>query len=120
MADWRNILSDKDEKLTDEDLLRYMSENLSEEEKNIFERKATESFESDAIDGLQQIKDKARLRKHVHQLNQKLPQLLRYKKNRIQKNKLKDFQWIILAILILLFLCIMSYVILTMHDKSIL
>jgi len=115
MAEWKDILSGKEEKLSDEDLLRFLDENISEEEKNILEKKATGSFEGDAIDGLQQIKDKARLHNHLNQLNRKLPQLLRHKKYRPERNGIKDLQWIILAIIILLFLCIMTYMILGMH-----
>lgn len=111
MADWKDILSHYEEKLTDEDLLRYLHDDLSEEEKNLLEEKATGAFESDALDGLQQIKDKETLSKHIYQLNKKLPQLLRPKKQRSDKNWLKDFQLIILTIIILLFICILGYVI---------
>lgn len=111
MADWKDILSDNKETLTDEDLLRYLHDHLSEEEKNLFEKKTTGAFESDALDGLQQVKDKNRLGAHVHQLNKKLPQLLRHKKHLSEKKRLPDFEWIILAIIILLFICILTYVI---------
>ncbi len=111
MADWKDILSPDEEKLTDEDLLRYLHDDLSEEEKKLFEQKATGAFESDALNGLQQIKDKDTLRRHVYQLNKKLPQLLRNKNKQLEKKRQKDFQWIILTIIILLFICIMSYVI---------
>lgn len=115
MNDWKDILAGKEEKLTDEDLLRYLDNDLSEEEKNVLEKKVIDSFESDAIDGLQQIKDTDKLRRHVRHLNKKLPYLLRLKKHRLEKNSLKDFQWIILAIIVLLFLCTMGYVIITMY-----
>ena len=110
MADWKDILSQSEEKLTDEDLLRYLHDDLSEKEKNSFEKKLTGPFESDALDGLQQIKDKDSLSNHVQQLHKQLPQLLRPKKTRSEKNKLKDFQWILLDIIILLSLCIIAYV----------
>lgn len=100
----------KEEQLTDEDLLKYLLENMSEEEKYSFEKKVTGPFESDALDGLQQIKDKARLHKNVHQLHQKLPQLLLSRKQRLEKRKLKDFQWIIYTITILLILCIITFI----------
>ena len=115
MDEWKDILSRKEGKLTDEELLRYLHENMPEEEKSSFEKKLTGSFETDAIEGLQQIKDKEKLHSHVHQLNQKLPHLLRHKKQRLNRKRLKDFQWSILTILILLFLCIITYVIIRMH-----
>jgi 5-bromo-4-chloroindolyl phosphate hydrolysis protein len=114
MADWKEILHDKEEQLTDEDLLKYLHENLSEEEKNEVEKKLTGSFESDALDGLQQIKDTAIIQSHVKQLHQKLPLLLRPKKKRLEKKSQNDFQWTILAIVLLLFICILGYFIIRM------
>ena len=118
MDEWKDILATDDGKLTDEDLLRYLHNNLSEPEKNKFEKKVTGSFESDAIDGLKLIKDRAGLQNHVHQLNQKLPKLLRQKKYWSRKKQFKDLQWTLLAIIILLFLCIMGYVVIRMNNKN--
>ena len=40
MADWKDILSDKEEKLSDEQILRYLDGNISEEEKKELEKLA--------------------------------------------------------------------------------
>lgn len=118
MADWKNILPDN-EQLSNEDLLKYLANNTSEEEKHAIEKKFSDSsFESDAIDGLQQIKNLERLKNHVSQLNQKLHQQLLSKKQRKEKRKIKDFQWIIFTIVILLLLCIISLAIISMHNKN--
>jgi len=117
MDDWKEILSADNEKLTDEDLLKYLNGNLSEEDKNRIEIKITGSFESDALDGLKQIKDKEQIQGHIQQLNQKLPQLLRHKKHWSKKKEIKDLQWIIIAIVILLLLCIMGYIVIKMNNK---
>lgn len=109
MTDWKDILPGKEELLTDEDLLKYLHENISEEEKDDFEKKIISSFESDALDGLQQIKDKDQLQNHVKQLHKKLPQLLRSKKKRPEKKLLQNFQWIILTLVLLLFICVLGY-----------
>lgn len=114
MDDFKEILSDKDEMLTDEDLLKYLHENISEEEKYSIEKKITGAFESDAIDGLQQIKDKKKLQNEVRLLQRNLPQLL-LKKHRLEKRKLNDMQWIILTLIILLFLCVVTFVIIRTH-----
>lgn len=112
MADWKDILADNNEPLSDEDVLKYLDGTTPEKEKYAIERKiANTSFESDAIDGLQQIKNPERLKDHVNQLNQKLHQQLRTKKHRKQKRNIKDFQWTIFAIIILLFICIISYLV---------
>ncbi len=119
MADWKNILPDNNEQLSDEDLLKYLDSNTSKEEKYAIEKKLSDtSFESDAIDGLQQIKSQERLKNHVSQLNQKLHQQLLVKKHRKEKRKINDFQLIILTIVILLLLCIIGYAIISMHNKN--
>src|SRR4051794_28411056 len=118
MDDRENILSANNEKLTDEDLLRYLNGTLSEEERNKIEIKITGSFESDAVEGLNQIRDKNQIPGYVKQLNQKLPQILRHKKRWSKKKELKELQWILVAIIILLLLCIMSYLVIRMHHKT--
>src|SRR5215210_6080592 len=119
MAEWKNILPDNNEQLSNEDLLKYIDSRTSKEEKYAIEKKFSDtSFESDAIDGLQQIKSQERLKNHVSQLNQKLQQQLISKKHRKQKRKIKDFQWIILTVVILLLLCLISLAIISMHNKN--
>lgn len=115
MDDWKDILPGKDEQLTDEDLLKYLHNEMSDEEKYQFEKKIS-SFESDALDGLQQINDKTRLHNHIKQLNKKLPQLLLLKKQRLEKRKLREMQWTILTIIIVLFLCITTYALIRMNS----
>lgn len=38
MADWKEILPDNGEQLTDEDLLKYLDSNTSEEEKMLLKK----------------------------------------------------------------------------------
>lgn len=115
MDERKQILSGESEKLTDEDLLKYLRGTLSAEERKQVEFKITGSFESDALDGLKQIKDKTRIQGHVQQINKKLPQILRQKKYWAKKKHLKEIQWTVLAVIILLFLCIMTYVVIKMQ-----
>lgn len=119
MAEWKNILPDNNEQLSNDDLLKYLDSRTSKEEKYAIEKKFSDtSFESDAIDGLQQIKSEERLKNHVNQLNQKLQQQLISKKHRKEKRKIKDFQWIILTVVILLLLCLITLAIISMHNKN--
>ena len=119
MAELKNILPDNNEQLSNEDLLKYLDSRTSKEEKYAIEKKFSDtSFESDAIDGLQQIKSQERLKNHVSQLNLKLQQQLISKKHRKEKRKIKDFQWIILTVAILLLLCLISLAIISMHNKN--
>lgn len=118
MADWKDILSDNEEQLSDEELLKYLDDNIREEDKYFIEKKINNSaFESDALQGLSQVQNKENLKKQVSQLNQKLYQLTS-KKTRKEKRKINIYQWIILTILILLFVCIIGYVIISLQNKG--
>lgn len=116
MAEYKNIFRENNEQISDEDLLKYLDENISKEEKYAIEKKLadTSPFENDAIEGLQQLKSPELVKNHVNQLNQKLQQQLHNKKHRKQKVKFKDLEWIILAILIILFVCIIAYTMITL------
>jgi type II secretory pathway component PulL len=119
MADWKDILSDKEEQLSEEELLKYLDEDLPEEEKYLIEEKINNSpFEAEALQGLLQFENKENLQKHVNQLNHKLKQLTG-KRQRKEKTKVKVFEWIILAILLLLFVCVISYIVISLHHRSV-
>lgn len=117
MDEWKNILPADSKSLTDDDLLKYLDGTLTEEEKKEVEIKVAGSFESDAVEGLKQIKGKDRIQAHISQINQKLPQILRQKRYRVEKKKLKNIQLTILTIIILLFLCIVTYAVIRMNTK---
>ena len=118
MADWKDILSGNDEQLTEEELLMYLDENVPEEEKRTIENKISNNpFELDALQGLLQVQNKDNLSKHVKQLNQKLQQLTA-KRHRKEKRKINIFQWMLLALGILLFTCIIGYIIIWLHNKT--
>jgi len=115
MGDWKDILSDSEEPLSEEDLLKYL-EKTSGEKRHLVDDLEEGSFESDAIEGLQKIQDTEKVKKHVKQLKQKLQQELQSKKQRNEKGKIKDFQWMIITLLILLFICIVGYLLIKMHS----
>ncbi len=119
MADWKEILSDDNEQLSEEELLRYLDENTPEEEKLAIKKRAEDTaFERDALEGLQKIKTE-RVKRDVKLLNQKLHHQLQSKKHRQEKGKIKDFQLIIFAILILLLISILGYVVIRMHNNKV-
>lgn len=118
MADWKDILSEDEEQLSEEELLQYLNNNIPEEEKHVIEKKINNSpFEADAFQGLSQMQNKYNLKKEVAQLNQKLHQLTT-KKPRKEKKNIKISEWIILTILVLLFICIIGYFIISLQNKS--
>ncbi len=115
MAKWNEILSKGNEQLSDEDLLKYLDSKTSAKERHCIEKKLDGTlFESDAVEGLKQIKSPHLVKNHVKQLNKKLQQQLLSKKYRKQKTTVKNFQWTILAIVILLLICILAITVLNL------
>jgi hypothetical protein len=111
MADWKDILSDREEQLSEEDLLKYVDENTSEDEKRLIELKIDSNpFETDALQGLLQVQNKTQLKKQVNQLNQKLQQLTS-KRHRKQKRKIDSSEIIIITVILLLFVFVVCYAI---------
>ncbi len=109
MANLNDIFANEDEQLSEDELLKYLNAEISESEKQAIEQKmASSPFDSDAAEGLQQIKNVNLIQQNVAQLNKKLRNQLRIRKTR---NKLSDktMQWIILAIILVLFTCITTY-----------
>jgi hypothetical protein len=118
MADLRDILSD-DEQLNEDDLMKYLDDNLSEEKKLEFEKKvAASNFDNDAVDGLKSFKNKQSLNDYVNQINRNLDKQLQLKKQKKEKRKIKDFSWIILTVILILFICIIGYFVIHLYNKS--
>lgn len=111
MADFKDILPGSEAHLTEEELLRYLDANTSEEKKHAIEQKlADTSFENDAVEGLQQMKAET-LSTNVAQLNSKLREQLLSQKRKKDKHKIRNLQWGVLAVVIILLLCILAYVV---------
>lgn len=90
MADRKDILSNNNEQLSDEDVLKYLNTNTSEKEKYAIEKRlADTSFESDAVDGLQHIKNPELLKNHVKPVKSKTPELFTYQKAEKTKKRYK-------------------------------
>ena len=118
MANWTDILSGKEEEINEEDLLKYLDENLPEAEKQRIEQKlSSSSFANDAVEGLQKFNDKKSLNVFVDQLNRNLHQQLNARKLKHEKRRIKD-PWILIAIITVLSICIIGYVMIHMHRNS--
>ena len=119
MADWKDILSGNKEELNEEELVKYLDGNLTEEEKNALELKiASSSFSNDAVEGLSEFKAKKDLELYVKQLNKDLHQHLNARKLIKEKRKLKDYPWILIAVIIVLAICIAGYAVIHIHKKQ--
>ena len=71
---------------------------------------AGDEFINDAVEGLEQFKNKQKLSLLVDQLNSDLKKHTAKKKKQKEKRKLKDQPWLYITILILLLLIIIGFV----------
>ena len=113
MADnLKDILSNLSPDIDQETLMLYLQNKLSAEKKHEIEKKLLESeFANDAIEGLQEIKNKKQIAYTVEMLNRDLKKKLEKKKKRRKKMQLKDQPWIYIVILIFILLIIISYIV---------
>ncbi|MDI9366236.1 MAG: hypothetical protein QM541_14865 [Flavobacterium sp.] len=108
MADVTNILHD--EELNDEQLMNYLEGNLADEERHAIELQMLEdNFTNDAVEGLENLSNKAQLSTYVEQLNYQLQKAIAIKKQRKAKRKLADNQWLIISICVVLAICVLGY-----------
>jgi hypothetical protein len=109
MTDLKDILNHDDE-LSSEELLRYLQGNATEEERFAIENQMADSeFISEAVEGLQNFKDPAQVTEYVEQLNRQLQKHTAKKISKKKKRKLKEQNWLVIAILSILALCIAGF-----------
>lgn len=106
----KNILSGLNKKIDQDTLLKYLNKQLSKEEQHEVEEQLLEdTFNNDAVEGLQSIDNPARLTLIAEALNRDLKERTQRKKAAIAKRQLKP-QWpLYFSILILLILIVLVY-----------
>ena len=108
----KDILSHLSTTVDQETLLLYLQNKLTEEKKHEVEKKLLESeFEEDAIEGLQQFRDKEQLSYMVEMLNRDLKKKLEKKRKFREKMRIKDQPWLYMSLLILLLLIVISFIV---------
>ncbi len=106
----KDILSRLSAEVDQEILLRYLQGQLNEEQKHEVEKKMLASdFTNDAMEGLQEIKNKERITFMVDQLNRDLRKKLEKKKKFREKLRISQQPWVLIAILIILLFIVLSY-----------
>ncbi|MES1198070.1 MAG: hypothetical protein ABUL41_02215 [Chitinophagaceae bacterium] len=109
---YKDIFSHLSTEVDQETLLLYLQGKLSEQMKHEVEKKILDSeFADEAMEGLQEIKDKQRLGYMVEMLNRDLKNKLKKKKQRREKMKIKDQPWLYISVLILILLIVISYIV---------
>ncbi|OYZ02600.1 MAG: hypothetical protein B7Y37_02090 [Sphingobacteriia bacterium 28-36-52] len=109
MTNWKDIFK-KETDLSNEELLKYLDNDISEEEMNAIEQKlASSDFENDALEGLAQFKTKENITTITNSLNQQLKKQISRSTKRKKKRKIQDQQWLIVVILAVLLLSVTGY-----------
>ena len=113
MADnLKDILSHLSTEIDQETLLLYLQDKLPAEKKHEVEKKLVENeFANEAVEGLQQMRDKHRISYTVEMLNRDLRKKTERKKQRHLKLQIKDQSWLYIVIFIFLILVVLTYVI---------
>lgn len=116
MGDLNEILSDNEQPISEEELLQYLDNNVPDKEKYNIEKKLIDNpFEEDAVQGLAAIHNTDAVATYVKQLNSKLTQLATKKQRK--KRELNITKWVVLAIMVLLFICVIGYFLITLYQK---
>jgi hypothetical protein len=108
--DLLNILSNSNKDIDNQQLMDYLSGNLSGEPLHDLERSmADNAFLNDAVEGLQQMSNRKDLQAYVNELNASLKRSMAKKKQRRLKRRLKDDPWAYLTIGLVIALCLVAY-----------
>jgi ferric-dicitrate binding protein FerR (iron transport regulator) len=95
-----------------DELMRYLEGTASKEERFAIENlMADSSFVNDAVEGLQGFADTVQIAKLTAELNKQLHKQTEKKRKRKNKRKLADQNWLLIAILGILFLSVLGYLI---------
>jgi len=115
--DLLNILSNSSKDIDNQQLMDYLAGKLSENEKHEVEMQLADSdFMNDAMEGLENVKDKRNINVFVEQLNRKLHKKLLQKKIKKQKRKLLQQRWVYAAILLILILVIATWLVIMKYQ----
>lgn len=116
MGDLNNIWNDPKRKLPEDKLLAYLEGKLSLVEQHEVEQwLAGTGMEADAIEGLKELEGNES-KEVVERINYRLRQTLGSKKNK-RARPIKENNWALLAVVIILLLGIAAYIVLKFMKK---
>ncbi len=116
--DLLNILSNL-KQVDNQKLVDYLEGKLSPEEKHEVEQMLVDAdFENDALEGLEQLKNKGTLDATVARMNKELEAQLKNRRRKRRKKSISIQQWIIIAVILTLLLATLSYYIIRLLQKG--
>lgn len=106
----KDILSNLNTEIDQDTLLLYLQGKLSAGQQHELEKMMMQdNFDVDALDGLENFKDKKKLTQLVDQLNHDLKKKTEKKKKFRQQLQLKIEPWVLITLIIVLLLLVISY-----------
>jgi hypothetical protein len=112
--DLLHILSNSNKDVDNQKLMDYLSNKLSAEEKHEFEKMLVDSdLASDAIEGLNECKNKKDPVAFAEQLNRNLQKQLQKKKLVREKRRFKDGYWIYFTIVLIIVILLIAFFIIS-------
>lgn len=108
----KDILSHLNTELDPETLMLYLQNKLPDEKQHEVEKQLVDSeFDGEALEGLQEFRDKQQISFMVDMLNRDLKKKTEKKKQRRAKMQIKDQPWLYITILIVILLIVLCYMI---------
>lgn len=108
----KDILSHLTTDIDQETLLLYLQDKLPIDKKHEVEKNLLDNeFAGDALEGLQELKNKKDISNLIIQLNHDLKTKLEKKKKRKEQLTLKNQPWLYITIIILFLLLIISFIV---------
>jgi len=109
----KDILSHLNPDIDQETLMRYLEGKLTAEQQHDLEKNMLDNdFNTDALEGLQDFRNKQEISLLVEQLNNDLRKRTDRKKRSREKRELKLEPWLIITLVIILLIVVISYVVL--------
>lgn len=115
----KDILSNLSTDIDQEKLLQYLQEQLSTDQQHHVEKVLIDDpFTADAVEGLQQMRDRKKMEYMVEMLNRDLKKKTEKKKKRRERLQLKDQSWLYLSVLIVILLIVICYFVIQYYMKT--
>jgi anti-sigma factor RsiW len=110
--DLLKILSNSNKDIDNQQLMDYLNGQLSGDALHEVEKSmADNEFLNDAVEGLQRLEGKTNMQSYVDELNAAMQKSLAKKKARRLRRRLKDQNWTLLAIILVIVLCVLGYIV---------
>jgi ferric-dicitrate binding protein FerR (iron transport regulator) len=115
MDNLKDILNNSNKDIDNQKLMDYLAGKLNDAEQHEMEMLLQESeMNDDALEGLQEVKNKTSLDLVQYELNRKLKQQLQLKTSRREKRKITNFGLTVTVIIAILILCVLAFMVIKM------